>query len=287
MFAILAAVGCTFALDVSEEQCSSPDDCNRRGSELAGRVCVNRVCQPAIAAVDGGGDGEAGSEDEAFACMKKNKPIANPAVRVKFEVPLYSILSNEPTPGIKAKVCTRPDQQCVSPSETATSNAEGLLAANASVGFEGFFEINDPQYTKTLFMLNPPLAKDVRLPATPLLVDFLVQSYARALLGGAQNEPDLGFMLIRTTDCKLGYLKGMTAELNTVNGKTKRFFVSENTPRDDIDATTEEGAMGFYNVPVGSVLVTLYEKVTGKKIGASSVVVRAGWLSYVYLTPSP
>jgi len=235
---------------------------------------------------DGGLDGEAGPEDLAFSCMKKNKPTADPSVRVKFEVALYSILSNEPTPGISAKVCSRPDQMCAAPSETVTSSAAGVLAANATVGFEGFFEINDAQYTKTLFMFNPPLAKDIRLPATPLVLDFLVESYARTLLGGP-NEPDLGTMLIRATDCQLTFLKGMTAELGTVHPKTKRFFVSENTPRVDIDSTTEEGSMGFYNVPTGSVLVTLFEKATGKRIGASSVIVRAGWLSYIYLTPSP
>ncbi len=285
---MFAAAGCSFAIDVSEEQCASPDDCNRRAPELAGRVCIDRVCQvnPATPPGDGGLDGEAGLDDEAFGCMKKNKPTADPSVKVAFEVPLYSILSNEPVDGVSAKVCSRPDQMCAAPSETVTTRAEGLLTANTSVGFEGFFEIDDSRYTKTLFMLNPPLSKGVRLPPTPLVVDFLVAGYARTLLGGP-NEPDLGMMLVRVTDCRLSYLKGMTAELSMVHPKTKRFFVSENTPRDDIDSTTEEGAMGFFNVPTGSVIVTAYEKSSGKKIGASSLVVRAGWLSYIYLTPSP
>jgi len=252
-------------------------------------VCIDRVCQVPLAALprDGGLDGEAGLDDEPFGCMKRSKPIADPSMKVTFAVPLYSILDNVPVDAVTAKVCSRPDQMCAAPSETVTTSAsDGVLTANASVGFEGFFEISDSRYTKTLFMLNPPLAKAVRLPPTPLVVDFLVAGYARTLLGGP-NEPDLGLMLIRATDCRLSYLKGMTAELGTLNPKTKRFFVSENTPRDDIDSTTEEGALGFFNVPTGSVIVTLYEKSSGKKIGASSLVVRAGWLTYIYLTPSP
>ena len=286
LVATFAAVGCSVFIDVSEEQCSSQDDCDRRGATFAGRMCLDRVCRfPATSERDAGGDVDA-PLDEAFACMKKNKPTADPSVKVKFGVPLYSILSNEPAPGVGAKVCSRPDQGCAAPLESTSTKADGLLTANASVGFEGFFEINDPQYTKTLFMLNPPLAKDVRLPATPLVVDFLVQSYARMLLG-APNEADLGYMLIRATDCKLAYLKGMTVELSVMHAKTKRFFVTENTPRVDIVATTEEGAMGFFNVPTGSVVVTLNEQATGRRLGSSSVIVRAGWLSYIYLTPSP
>ena len=261
----------------------------RASSMRSGESVVDRSARSyvpfATSERDAGGDVDA-PLDEAFACMKKNKPTADPSVKVKFEVPLYSILSNEPAPGVGAKVCSRPDQGCAAPLESTSTKADGLLTANASVGFEGFFEINDPQYTKTLFMLNPPLAKDVRLPATPLVVDFLVQSYARMLLG-APNEADLGYMLIRATDCKLAYLKGMTVELSVMHAKTKRFFVTENTPRVDIVATTEEGAMGFFNVPTGSVVVTLNEQATGRRLGSSSVIVRAGWLSYIYLTPSP
>lgn len=286
--ALSALMGCSLLVDVSDEQCSSPADCAGRGPQFAGRTCIDRVCAfPSASATDGGApDAEAAAPDERFACRSKSKPAADPSVKAKFQVALYSILSNEAVPGVTAKVCSRPDQLCSAPAETATSAADGLLTANASVGFEGYFEINHPDFTKTLFMLNPPLAKDVRLPATPLVVDFLVNSYARMLLGGP-NEPDLGFMLIRATDCTLATIKGMTVELGTVHPKTKRFFVTENTPRVDIDETTDEGALGFWNVPVGAVSVTLFEKASGKRLGASTVVVRAGWLTYIYLTPSP
>ena len=104
LLAIFAAVGCSFAIDVSEDQCASPDDCNRRGADLAGRVCIDRVCQVPLAALpgDGGLGGEAGV-DEAFGCMKKSKPIADPSMKVTFAVPLYSILSNEPVDAVSAK----------------------------------------------------------------------------------------------------------------------------------------------------------------------------------------
>jgi len=282
---------CTLLLP-AEDQCTAASDCDRRGGALAGRACVDGVCvasqadaalpSPPPDASDAGGDAAPGP----FACKDTPKPLADPSRGATLLQPIYNVVSGAPLVNVAAKLCSRVDPNCTSPAATLTSDAQGVLSARVFVGFEGFFEVKGAEVASSLIMSNPPIFGDSQRPAVPIPTKAVIEFYAQQVTG-APLDATLGQLLVRATDCNFVPLRGVTAEISSPNAKTKLFFVYNNTPRTDVTTTNEEGALGFFNVPVGPVLVTVSDAATKAKIGQTSVVSRAGELSLVYLSPSP
>ncbi len=291
--ALLALGACTLLLP-AEVQCATDDDCARRGGPLAGTTCVEALCvatdasvpPPADAQVEGGAADAGHDTGGPFGCKDTPRPQGDPSKPVTLVQPVYNVVSSAPVVGATARLCSRLDPNCSSPSSTLTTDDQGALTARVFFGFEGFFELKGTEVMDSLIMSNPPLFGDSRRPPAPIPTRAVVDFYAQQVTGAALDTT-LGVMLIRTSDCDIAPLRGMTATIGSATAKTKLFFVYNNTPRADVTSTNEEGALGFFNVPVGPALVTVTDQATGARLGQTSVVVRANFLSLVYLTPSP
>ena len=289
-FAVFASTACTFLLS-ADDQCKTDDDCARRGGDLANRVCVDAVCRPRQTTLtDAGGDGpgvpEAGVDSGGpFGCAELPKPNGEPSKPAVVEQPIFNAISGLPLGSTVARVCSRVDPSCASPFATITSDALGVFSAKVFVGFEGFLELKQTGVDDALLMLDPPIRGDSRRPAAPFPTKEAADFYAKQVTGSS-IDPTTGYILARSMDCDLKPLAGMTARLATTTAKTKLFFLYNNTPRGDVDQTNEEGALGFFNVPPGTALITVSDTATGRKIGQSSVTVRAGFLTILYIGPS-
>jgi hypothetical protein len=285
-FAVVASTACTFLLS-ADDQCTTDDDCARRGGDLGNRVCVDAVCRPREAPVtDGGVDAPIGVDSSGpFGCAELAKPNGDPTKPATVEQPVFNVVTTAPVVGAPGKVCSRPDPNCTSPVASITSDDKGVYSAKVFVGFEGFLELKGTAVADMLFMLDPPIRGDSRRPAAPLPTKEAAEFYSQQVTG-APLDPTTGYILARAVDCDFKPLLGVTARLASTIPKTKLFFVYNNTPRGDVDQTNEEGAFGFFNVPVGTALITVNDTATGRKIGQTSVIVRAGFLTIFYLAPS-
>lgn len=286
----LGTTACTFLLTAAE-QCKTDGDCDARGGELAGRACVDSVCRPragigvdaspeASSTVDAGAD-----TGGPFGCADLPKPVGDPTKSATLVQPIYNVVTGTLLTNVTTKLCSRVDPNCASPVQTVVSDDKGVLTAKVFQGFEGFFELKNTEIADSLIMSNPSIYGDATRPPVPLPTKGAVEFYAQQVTGSGLDTT-VGAMLVRTSNCQLEPLRGLTATLASTTAKTKLFFVYNNTPRSDVDQTNEEGALGFFNVPVGTALLTMTEKATGKKLGQTSVVIRAGYVSLLYLTPS-
>ena len=290
VFVVMASTACTLLL-AADDQCKTDEDCARRGGQLADRRCVESVCRvretavtdaavdtlvPAEAAVDSGGP---------FGCADLPKPNGDPTKPATVEQPIFNVVSGATLSGVQAKVCSRVDPNCASPVATITSDDKGVFRANVYVGFEGFLELKGTGVADALLMFDPPIRGDSRRPSAPLPTKEAADFYSQQVVG-TPLDTTTGYFLVRASNCQIEPIRGVTASLATTTAKTKLFFVYNNTPRTDVDQTNEEGAFGFFNVPVGTALITVSDKASGKKIGQTSVVVRAGFLTILYLGPS-
>lgn len=289
-FVVSASSACTFLLS-ADDQCKTDDDCARRGGDLATRVCVDAVCRPRETSVtDAGVDAPMVPEASVdsggpFGCIDLPKPTGDVTKPAILEQPIFNVIAGTPLGLAPAKVCSRVDPTCASPVASITSDEKGVFTAKVFVGFEGFLEIKGTGVADSLFMLDPPIRGDGRRPAAPMPTTSAAEFYSQQITG-ASLDLTTGYILARSADCDFTPLRGVTATLASTTAKTKLFFVYNNTPRADVEQTNEEGAFGFFNVPVGTALITVNEKATGKKVGQTSVVVRAGFLTILLIGPS-
>lgn len=290
--ALLALGACTLLLP-ADVQCATDDDCARRGGPLTGTTCVEAVCVGIDASAPPTTDAQVEAAVDTkpdtggpFGCKDTPKPQGDPTKPVTLVQPIYNVVSGAPLVGLTSRLCSRVDPNCSSPAATLTTDGQGALTAKVFYGFEGFFELKGTEVMDSLIMSNPPLFGDSRRPPVPLPTRAVVDFYAQQVTG-TSLDTTLGALLVRTTDCDITPLRGTTATVGSATSKTKLFFVYNNTPRTDVNSTNEEGALGFFNVPVGPALVTVTDQATGARIGQTSVVIRANFLSLVYLTPSP
>ncbi len=290
VFFVTASPACTLLL-AADDQCKTDEDCARRGGQLANRTCVESICRVRETLVtDAAGDTlvpEEAAVDSSgpFACADFPKPNGDPTKPATVEQPIFNVLSGTTLSNTQAKVCSRVDPNCTSPVATITSDDKGVFKAKVFVGFEGFLELKGTNVADALLMLDPPIRGDSRRPSAPMPTTAAAEFYSQQVMG-TSLDPTTGYILVRASNCQIEPIRGVTATLATTTAKTKLFFIYNNTPRTDVDQTNEEGAFGFFNVPVGTALITVSDKASGKKVGQTSVVVRAGFLTILYLGPS-
>jgi hypothetical protein len=275
----LVLSSCSVLIDVDGKQCTKNDDCVALGAAFAGSVCEHDLCvKPSDTA--GGEAGGMSMPDDPLLCTP-SELSTEPTVKYTF-APVFAPGAEpaEPKP-FSIKACGQLDLDCKTP-------VFGPLQVNAGEpqdfevkpGFQGFFEITNPDTIDGLLFLGRPVNDDtlgwaVTMP-TPQVVLGL------ALATGEDVNPELGFILSVARDCEGTLLEDVT--FNNSKGGLGYYFVMS-LPNTELTATGPQGAAGFANVLISTTILTGVHNPSGHMLGPVSLRVKPNTLSFAEIWP--
>ncbi len=269
---------CTVLLEVDGQQCTKDDDCVALGAAFAGSVCERNLCVRPTE-TSGGKAGGTSMPDDPLVCTL-SEPSTAPTVKYTF-APVFAPDSApaEPHP-FTIKACGQFDFECQNP-------VFGPIAVNAgepqdfelTPGFQGYFEIKNPDTLDGLFFLGRPVNEDtlgwaVTLPSPQVVAGL-------ALVTGEKIDPELGIILAVSRDCAGGLLEHVT--FANSKGGLGYYFVM-NLPNTALTKTGPQAAAGFANVEISTTVLSGVHT-SGKPLGPTSVRVKPRTLSFAEIWP--
>lgn len=286
----LAAAACSSTASVASSSCGKDADCAARG---AGLVCSAGACVAAVA--DAGGDVDAAPVDPRWACLGSvawSPP--DPGKPVHFRNRYLRFFGEAPVDGMEVRACRREDD-CAAPVATGTTDPNGYVDMDLPRSFDGFLSLYPPASFPTMipamqWILPPPEKDDLKGAEISNLLSVHVTSVGEINLFmnsvGVAADPARGHILGLSTDCQGNPAKGVSITLSNKDDKTVAYYTdSVGSPSAALTETQEKGEGGFGNVAPGT--VTVEARVAGRKLGAYTVLVKAGTVTYLPLVATP
>jgi hypothetical protein len=257
----LGAIGCTALSDLSALQCRPYDDCGAT-SEAPNWACAGRVTyvEPS------GGEARLG-------------------------LTITDYFTGAPVADVGVAACRKADLGCDEPLVPAVNtDDQGLVdlalptydASLEAVGFPGYLAIASPGYVPSLFFLNPPLLAD-RQEDLPILPSTAFDALLMALR--EPSDADSGAVSAVAYDCGGAPAAGVRFVLD--GGELAPYYFLDGAPTLRADKTDPTGVGGFFHVPPGLRVVHARSPGSGREVAVVNVIVRAGFLTYVDLHPTP
>ncbi|MFT3766206.1 MAG: hypothetical protein QM820_11940 [Minicystis sp.] len=269
---LLALAGCSLALQTDDAQCSVDADCEARGGEFAGTVCVEKVCQPKPEPVD-----------PKWGCVGKVEPLPS-GKQDTLKVQLLDLLSQMPAKGVSVKLCNKYDPTCGSPLGTPTPDAMGWVSATVPSDAETYLEVTGSDYLPALVFLD-----HVGAAQNPDIL-LVPPSAAQGLAGtaGVTLDPSGGIILVRNIDCTGARTAGASVTIFP-SSKETRFYVLGSAVTASGTKTDSSGNAGFVNVsdmPTANPEITGTVGPEGQTFGKVITLVRPGHVTFQILRPS-
>jgi hypothetical protein len=200
---------------------------------------------------------------------------------------LSDLLTGAPETEATAQSCAKRDTKCESPIATGFhSDADGVLTVELEKHFDGFLEISAPfKLSPILYFFYPPVDEDRTIPFVPLVSFEAYNELAK--------QVNTGIDLTRGAAIALGYdCQGITAPglqfaVDEADDTTLPFFMEKGLPSLTATETDSSGQGGFINVKPGIRRFSGTLRETGAHIGTVSVVVRAPFITYTTMVPTP
>lgn len=256
---VASTASCSVLIDAKKEQCTVDADCENLGEAFAGSVCKESVCVK--------------SEDLGPLGCPAVPPSDNPTVTLSFSVSFAGAVPDDPQP-FEILACKRLDASCKSPLGGPVMADNGKpIQLDVPTGFQGFLQVKNRDAVPSMVFLGQKVQVDtafwdLTIP-TPSDVTLL------GLGTGTKVDTSLGSLIMIARDCDRNRLAGVVASNST--GGTG-YYLAAMLPDKTLMATTEEGAAGFINVPLGSsVMSGIYN---GRPLSPTSVESRAEWFSF-------
>jgi hypothetical protein len=278
------ASACTFALDVSDDQCASDRDCAERGAPSGLRTCKGGVCRAAAGPA-------------AFACLRQVRG----AIAQKPEEALQRVfvhdLNSSALKGVAVQLCATGDILCAQPLEERATDNNGRAEFRVDTNFNVYFQYQAAGAMPGLLHTTPAYRREANtLIVGPLergATDYDVFGFsfeAASTLASAARatlSPERGFAFVRVLGCDPGVpSSGVVVTVKGAPDETRVFYDRGGTPV-AAEATDASGSAYVLNLPVGLVTVRAEVKATGEFLGERTVISRAGALTTLSLGPSP
>lgn len=279
--AVLAAA-CSVLIDVDAKQCTVDADCAALSGAPPGAMCVQSVCVAPDTSSEAGAAGMNGGSDP-LTCETRERSTET-TVKYSF-APIFAPggepTDHDPLP-FKIKACEQLDLSCKSPVygplDVTVGEPQDFIVPT---GFNGYFEITNPDTLGGLLFLGRPVIEDtvgwnVTMP-TPSLVAQL------ELVTGETVNQDLGLILSVARDCTGAALAGVSVD-NTKGGLG--YYFLNFLPDTKLTKTSAQGAAGFANVPITTTILSGTHD-SGKSFGPASIRTQPHFMSFVELWPAP
>lgn len=291
--AAVAVASCTLVFDAPEVQCEADGDCAALGLE---GTCRAGACVGAGGgAGGGGGSAQGGGGASGWACIGDvSWPAPDAGVPVLLHQRFVKFGDEAPLAGVHAKACAPLDAACAEPLAEADSDADGRLALQVYKGFQGFVLLDTPPASLPTLMpallpVVPPVYEDT-LEGEPVHLVSQEQFAAAVTIGGSGEltaDPAAGHVFGLAVDCDGVPVAGVSIQSDTLLATSQVYYMNPTgVPSATLTSTTTRGEAGYINLPPGPVTITSTSDEVGK-FSSVAVVVRAGFITYVALAPSP
>ena len=277
--AALATASCSLLVDGDARQCSEDADCAAAGPSFALWRCVDGLChapQP-----------DAGVPlPDGFGCLDEiSMPQPGPVERT---LSFLDYITNKPLTEGDVRICDAYDVDCATPlQQDLHPDAQGAITYTVDRTFSGYLELQVPDRFTTLVWITPfynrgPQSRG-RDPV-PVLSEAMFE--AMAGLMGVSVDPATGHVIGVAVDCGGNAAAGMTAEIDVAAGEVPYFFyVSSAGFPINAEQTDGSGRFGGFNITPG--IGEAITRVSRRFVGKSALIVRAGQVTIVTVSPSP
>jgi hypothetical protein len=206
---------------------------------------------------------------------------AQSVAQVIYSVQVVDLSTGQIYPDARMRACGITDINCENPvTDWLTVDSQGWVHLPLFRDFVGFFEVMSPEIVPYIFYVKEPLTRSI--VEYPLAVISLASLGPLLQLVGVQPQPGTGIVVLRTFDCTGKTATGV--RLSSESGGTTWYFV-DGLPSTMVSASSSDGLGGLVNVEPGLAVVDV-DAPTGVSIGGpQSLVVRANWMSVVFLRP--
>lgn len=268
--------GCTVVVAGDDVQCQTDADCGARG--FGDASCVDQVCT--IAA---GGT--------MWGCLGNIEDvIPDPSRTIQVEVDLvFAVGGAAVGPQTVINVCDKLDVDCSDADSTLPRGLQpdgnGRLRVEVPEGFDGFFTLNGPDIIDSRFYVGEPLLGPPSIQALQVLSpeDFTTL----ATLAGDAPDPTRGSSIVLVVDCNGDGAGGVTLNGANADASSVPFYLINQQPVPSATETDSDGFGGYFNLPLGSAVVSATRASDGAFVGESSFQVAADTMSYVLVSPGP
>jgi hypothetical protein len=295
--ALAGVTDCQLLVPNDAEQCGTDNDCLGRGPAFVGTTCVNAICVTPQADADAGPIDSGGVDttpvDPMWGCLgnvKFNLPSATEKVVLRNR--FVHLLNGNPIPGVLVKACDPFDVTCTAPEDTGTTDANGYVTLHVPKYFGGFLELT-PSPSFADMVPGILTVSDTSMDSSPgdlpqsNWVHLASAAEINVLLDeiGTTLDPMLGAVLGLVADCRAAPAAGVALHAGTIEKKTVAYYVYD-IPSVTAQETGPTGEAGFMNLPTGPVTFTTTLS-GGRRVGSQTVLIRAGWFTYVAFGPTP
>lgn len=289
----LSVFGCSILLKTNEQPCETDADCEARGPDFAGAVCVDRLCQPPAEPQGGGGagggaGGQGGAPDPRWTCLGEVQwPEPVPGDTVSYSMQVIELNTQEPPADLQVLVCNALDIECVAPvAGPLVVDGDGWMTVELDNGFTGYFDVTSPSTMPAMLFQTKPITEDV---SDPLPIQILTPQTLNllALVGGYEVNEERGHALVLTSDCNGDIAAGVQLSTDSEDPEIEGFYLINEYPSLTATATDQSGNGGFINLPPGWVSVISTVEATSEHIGSTRFTVRAGTIAYLSAMPTP
>jgi cytochrome c5 len=268
---LFVSAACSLALQTPEAQCTTDAECDARGGEFAGTVCIDQVCQT-----------KPEPADPKWGCIGNVEP-AKPGGMDTIKLQMFDIISAKPAKGLSIKLCNKYDPMCAAPIGMPEADAEGWVSATVPSDVETYFEVTtaDDSYMPALvFMDHVAASKNTDIQLVPPSI-----AEGLAVTAGVTLDPAAGIVLTRTTDCQHERTAGVSTTIFPSDKETS-FYVINSSVSPNATKTDSAGNAGFVNVTPGNPAITGTVGPEGPVLGKVTTLVRAGHITFQVLRPT-
>ncbi|MBK8252179.1 MAG: hypothetical protein IPK82_05870 [Polyangiaceae bacterium] len=260
--------GCTVITTTEEFQCEVDADCEARGGEFAGSICVENVCQ-------------AKPVDPIWGCIGNVEPPVSGNMDT-LKSTFLDLITNKPPANATFKLCNKYDAPCDAPLGTPTMEADGSVTVTIPSELEAYLQMEGPGYYPMLAFLDHDVQAEN--PVVYAVPDAIVGTLATN--AGVEIDETKGIVLGRLANCTGAPASGASVAIFPSDQET-RFYTINNTVKADATKTDSSGNSGFVNVTPGAPQLTGYVSPGGQAYGTVSTLVRAGHITAQIVKPTP
>jgi hypothetical protein len=295
---------CTLLVPANGVQCSTSDDCQARGPQFAGSVCVANICL----------SGDAGADDTGpWGCLNTTPEPSDPNQQVDVQIVFYDafqpytlggstdggtdldLVNYAPQTGVTVLACDALDPDCQSPvAPPATSDDAGVASLVVPGGFTGFYRLDLDGYVPTYLYAGARLLAGqpkVSFPAAMTSeAEYSALQAAFSTSVNADQDAGPGVVTVTQFDCLDKHAPGVAFTSSPAPAQTL-YLASGGIPSPGTMQTQAgEGAGVLLNVPSGGANITATllgapDAGPAQVVSTANVVVHPGTFTVVYLRP--
>lgn len=192
--------------------------------------------------------------------------------------------------GATLKACDAADFNCASPVDEQTSDATGTVAVTVPTGangFVGYLEISHASIATSLVYAEQPIVEDITTNFD-VLSDLSAGGWGTLFATPPTFDVADGQLLYLGNSCNDESAIGTSIDVSTADGGTAYAYYNTNFLFDETVTEANFLGLGFArDLAPGTATVTSTIVDTATVMGTRDVIVRAGEITLLFMTPTP